>query len=593
MAVSNRERESAEQLEVDLREAWAALQGFDLAYQPQVNLHKERVTGFEALLRWQHPVRGNVSPSDFIPVAEKAGLIDDIGQWVLERACPEAATWPGQVTLAVNVSVKQLENAAFPAIVAAALKKSGLPPSSLELEITETVVLLGDSATLDVLHTIQDTGVRIVMDDFDLGYSSLGYLLQFRFDKLKLDRLFIDGITGVRDRHGTARAIVRAISNLCNDLNMTFLAEGVETEEQLRFLIEVECTELQGFIFGPPLPADSITGFLKSAADLLRRLNGTGQKKEVVGGWMPSVTIPFHQITEATNDIIMVTTPELDPPGPRIIYVNPAFFRLTGYSNSEIIGQTPRILQGPGTNRATLDRVGVALRAGRPVHEKVLNFAKSGAPYWLDLNIVALRDAHGTVTHFAAIERDVTMDKRRLDELERLADRDTLTGIPNRRAFFRAIGSEIESTAATGILESNPKGPCLAFIDADHFKLVNDERGHVVGDAVLCGLADLLTENIRRLDVLGRIGGEEFGVCMPEITLQEGRILAERLRHTVAGAHIATPKGPVSMTVSIGVACFSPGDSITTLADRADAAMYAAKRAGRNRVRSGISKSRD
>jgi diguanylate cyclase (GGDEF)-like protein/PAS domain S-box-containing protein len=299
----------------------------------------------------------------------------------------------------------------------------------------------------------------------------------------------------------------------------------------------------------------------------------------------PSPAVSFFQIAETANDVIIVTTPELSPPGPIIVYVNPAFTRLTGYSNTEAIGLSPRILQGPGTSRVTLDAIATMLRNGQPVHEKVLNFAKCGAPYWLDIRIVPLRDAGGTITHFAAIERDVTMDKRRLDELEFIADRDTLTGIPNRRAFLRAIGAEIEAAQTRASAGSVSCGPCLAFIDVDHFKRVNDEMGHGVGDAVLFGMADRLAENVRRLDVLGRIGGEEFAVCMPGVALGDAKALAERLRRAFTMAPIETLSGPVPVTVSIGVTAFKAGDGVELLMKRADLAMYAAKKAGRDRVK--------
>ncbi len=234
-----------------------------------------------------------------------------------------------------------------------------------------------------------------------------------------------------------------------------------------------------------------------------------------------------------------------------------------------------------------------SLRAGQPVHEKILNFGKSGAPYWLDMHIDPLRDAQGRITHFAAIERDVTLDKRRLDELEHLVDRDTLTGIPNRRAFLRAMKSECDSAEARGLSGPGSKGPCLAFIDIDHFKRINDERGHAIGDSTLCGMADCLAENVRGLDILGRIGGEEFAVCMPAVALQDARALAERLRCAVSGPGFDTPVGPLHITVSLGVACYSSGDTVATLMERADAAMYAAKRSGRNRVRAQASKLND
>jgi diguanylate cyclase (GGDEF)-like protein/PAS domain S-box-containing protein len=500
-------------------------------------------------------------------------------------------SWPEDVGVAVNVSALQIADISLPAVVAATLAAAGLSPSRLELEVTETKMMPDDPVTLAVLRAIRDSGVGIVMDDFDIGFSALGYLLNFPFSKIKIDRSFTGKLPLDEHRHEAAITIVRSIIGLCKDLKIICLAEGVETKEQLATLMQANCTEIQGYLLGKPQPLADTLETVRNIPDLLRRLNIYSEN--VMGDAQQPLLqpIPFLQIAETANDIILVTTADLEAPGPIITYVNPAFTRLTGYTAAEALGLSPRILQGPGTSRATLDVVHASLRAGRPVHEKILNFGKSGAPYWLDMHIVPLRDAQGKITHFAAIERDVTLDKRRLDELEHLADRDTLTGIPNRRAFLRAMKSECDAAVARGLTASNVKGPCLAFIDIDQFKRVNDERGHAVGDAVLCGMADCLAENVRRLDIIGRIGGEEFAVCMPAVALQDARALAERLRCAVAGDAFDTPVGPANITVSLGVACYSPGDTVATLMERADSAMYVAKRTGRNRVRIQASKS--
>jgi diguanylate cyclase (GGDEF)-like protein/PAS domain S-box-containing protein len=571
-------------LERDLREVCAA-KGFNIEYQPQVDLRNERVTTFEALIRWHHPERGDVSTAQFILLAEELGLFGEIGQWVLERACREAMNWPEEVSLAVNVSALQIADSTFPTVVEAALAAVGLSPSRLELEVTETRVLPEDPVILAVLHAIRTAGVGVVMDDFDIGYSALGHLVNFPFSKIKIDRSFIAKLSQTKERHQAAMTIVSSIIELCGNLKITCVAEGVETEDQLATLIEAGCTVAQGYLLGRPQPVADTCATAPDVPELLRRLNVRQHSLRSNEQELQNQVIPFLQIADKTNDIILVTTTDLDPPGPLITYVNPAFTRLTGYTAADVLGHSPRILQGPGTSRTTLNSVRSSLQSGKPAHEKILNFGKSGAPYWLDMNIVPLFNGQGKLTHFAAIERDVTLDKRRLDELEHLADRDTLTGIPNRRAFLRAVESECSVADARGRSASNVKGPCLAFIDIDHFKPINDSRGHAVGDAVLCGMADCLAENVRRLDILGRLGGEEFAVCMPNVTLQDAEALAERLRCAVARVAYKTPGGPVNITVSLGIASYSSGDTVGSLIARADAAMYVAKRSGRNRVR--------
>jgi diguanylate cyclase (GGDEF)-like protein/PAS domain S-box-containing protein len=458
-------------------------------------------------------------------------------------------------------------------MVMAVLQESGLAHARLELEITESHLLERNAVTLAALHELRASGVRIAIDDFGVGYSSLGYLPSFPFDKLKIDRTFVSGAGRQRD----CRAIVRAITGLCSNLVMTCAAEGVETEEQLATVTFENCTEAQGYLFSPALAASCIPAFLK-------KMHVRDEKSTVARRIPPMSEFAFRGIVESANDIVIVTTADSEPPGPVIIYVNPAFTRLTGYSAEEVIGLSPRLLQGPGTDRGTLNEIRAGLQAGRMVHEKVLNFAKSGAPYWLDLRISPLRDDAGCITHYVAIERDVTMEKRRLDELEFMADRDTLTGIPNRRALLRMTEAEIAAARACDADKRVVAGPCMAFIDVDHFKQVNDTFGHAAGDAVLFGLADRLAENVRRADTLGRIGGEEFAVCMPGVTLNEATMLAERLRRAVAEAPVELPSGRIAVTVSIGVAAFDQDDTLARLMGRADAALYAAKSGGRDRV---------
>jgi diguanylate cyclase (GGDEF)-like protein len=246
-------------MEGDLRKALANRE-FTLAYQPQVNIRRHEVSGFEALLRWRHPERGMVSPAEFIPVAEDIGLISALGEWVIEQACLEAARWPRDLKVAVNLSPVQFRNRTLVETVRRALAQSGLCPSRLELEVTESVLLQDNEMTLTILHQLRELGVCIAMDDFGTGYSSLSYLRSFPFDKIKIDQSFVRELTSRAD----CLAIVQSITRLGSSLGMITTAEGVETEEQYRHLLAAGCTEVQGFYFGRPKPAEELVFSLYS-----------------------------------------------------------------------------------------------------------------------------------------------------------------------------------------------------------------------------------------------------------------------------------------------------------------------------------------
>jgi diguanylate cyclase (GGDEF)-like protein len=246
-------------LEQDLRKAFVGGE-FELHYQPIVNLESNEISGFEALIRWPHSERGMVSPSTFIPLAEEIGLIVPIGEWALRTACSTAARWPGHLKICVNLSPVQFRSRGLVQVVVGALGSSGLLPERLELEITETVLLIDTEETLTVLHRLRELGVRIAMDDFGTGYSSLSYLQAFPFDRIKIDRSFIKDIA---EEVGSLN-IVRAVAAMANGLGMATTAEGVETQEQLDAVKSEGCTEMQGFLFSRALPAHEIEQLLLS-----------------------------------------------------------------------------------------------------------------------------------------------------------------------------------------------------------------------------------------------------------------------------------------------------------------------------------------
>jgi PAS domain S-box-containing protein/diguanylate cyclase (GGDEF)-like protein len=400
--------------------------------------------------------------------------------------------------------------------------------------------------------------VRIAVDVF--GGDALQWAggRSFAYDKIKIRRTLTKA-----DDAESAATVARTI-DMCKQRGIVCCAVGVETPEQLSRLVGGNCAQAQGHLFGQALAARDIPGALS-------RLN--------VGDWAPGKAtlqphpgLSFFQITELANDVVIVTTADLDEPGPNIVYVNPAFTRLTGYSPAEVIGRSPRMLQGAGTSRCALDAMRQTMREGRVVHEKLLNYAKSGAPYWLDMRIVPLRAADGTITHFAAIERDITLDKRRLDDLDVLENRDDLTGIPNRRALMRVIEAEIAIVAARAADEDSEDGLCVACIGIDNIDSVRERFGEAGADAAVQGLAERLADNVRRCDTVGHMEDARFGICMPLATHDSAKRIIQHLR-LAATAPLQTVFGPVWLTVSAGSAAYAPGDNLSRMIHRAEADM--------------------
>jgi EAL domain-containing protein (putative c-di-GMP-specific phosphodiesterase class I) len=240
-------------MEADLRKALVNGE-FELFYQPLINTQRNEVSCCEALLRWHHPQAGMISPVEFIPVAEDMGLIIPLGEWVLRKACADAAKWPNNVSVAVNVSTIQFRKQGLTQTVIAALAASGLPAHRLEIEITETVILEDSNEIRATLHQLHELGVQIVMDDFGTGYSSLSYLRKFPFDKIKIDAFFIRGLSDGSD----SSTIVEAITKMATTMKIATVVEGVETQQQLEKVRDWGCTEMQGYLFSRPKPIEEI-----------------------------------------------------------------------------------------------------------------------------------------------------------------------------------------------------------------------------------------------------------------------------------------------------------------------------------------------
>ncbi len=290
----------------------------------------------------------------------------------------------------------------------------------------------------------------------------------------------------------------------------------------------------------------------------------------------------FMDIVENAQDVIIVTKAfPIDPPGPEIVYVNKAFTELTGYSFDEVVGKNPRILQARDTDESSRRDIREALIAKRPIRTTLKNYSKTGEAYWLDLSILPLSDEQGNITHFVAIERDVTQQKKLEKTLNELTRTDALTDIFNRRAFDEILEAEYSRFKRTG------DNYALLMLDIDHFKSVNDNYGHSAGDEVLKEFARACRSNIRNHDTVSRLGGEEFCILLPDTSAQAAAKIADKLRQWVMDNPIDTDGHSISLTVSVGVSEVEPsdGDSLDAL-KRADVKLYKAKENGRNRVES-------
>ncbi len=247
-------------LEQDLASALANDQ-ISLVYQPFLEVDSNRIQGFEALLRWQHPIHGSIPPAEFIAIAEETGLIHPIGEWVIREACQAAARWPEHLRVSVNLSVAQFRNRTITIVntIVRALADAGLSPTRLEVEITESILISKFDATIALLESLSALGITIALDDFGIGYSSLTYLRKLPLHRLKIDQSFVRDMLIDAD----CAAIVKSVVGLARELRIAVIAEGVETIQQLDYLRQINCSEVQGYLVGKPIPIEQVAGLLE------------------------------------------------------------------------------------------------------------------------------------------------------------------------------------------------------------------------------------------------------------------------------------------------------------------------------------------
>ena len=288
----------------------------------------------------------------------------------------------------------------------------------------------------------------------------------------------------------------------------------------------------------------------------------------------------FSAIVQNAKDVVIVTEASpIDAPGPKIIYVNDAFTETTGYSAEEVIGKTPRIFQKKGTDKEELSKIREALEKKEPVRVTLRNFSKTGKEYWVDISILPLRNTEGKVTHFASIQRDITEYKKLEQDLQILCRTDPLTTAANRRAFNEILSQEFSR------FKRSQKEYALIMIDLDHFKSINDQHGHSVGDQVLIEVTERCKDNIRVHDILARLGGEEFCILLPYTETKQAQKVAERLREKIEIKPIIVDGLRVKVTISVGISLVSTGDEDGHQAmERADQKLFQAKESGRNQI---------
>mgnify|MGYP005857029609 CR=1 FL=1 len=290
--------------------------------------------------------------------------------------------------------------------------------------------------------------------------------------------------------------------------------------------------------------------------------------------------IPFSKIVAEIEDIVIVAKAEIDFPGPEIVYVNRAFTELTGYQPSEVLGKSPRILQGELTSKETTQKIRLALQNQQPYRGEILNYNKAGKPYWLDINIVPLRNKFGKVVYYAAIQHDITAQKQHIDELEDQANLDFLTQLNNRRGWVPLA----EKMMADAINNQEPL--TIATFDIDFFKPINDTYGHAEGDKVLVAIAELMQQYFAKSDVLARLGGEEFAVLLNNTSPETAKSVLDKFRKKLAKQSIPLTNGEqLSITVSIGYTQVLDDISLSEALNQADEALYDAKESGRNCLR--------
>jgi diguanylate cyclase (GGDEF)-like protein/PAS domain S-box-containing protein len=561
---------------------------FHAVYQPIVALRGHRRVGVEALLRAQAPDGTPVMPDVLFPAAHAAGwthLLDRVGRTTALR---DAGPWLGDDLLFINfVPTSIYRPEVCLRTTEAAARRAGIRLDQVVFEVTEGHEVRDLDHLEHVFDHYRSRDCKVALDDVGAGYSSLNLLVRLKPDIVKLDK---DIVQALPDR--VSSAVVAAIVGITHSYGGLVLAECVETAEQARAALDLGVDLGQGWYFGrPERPVAGAAPRLAPpralAVDPTRPdpavaiapppgTAGAVAPRELPAGSTAALSGLLRRAVDASLGGVVVV--DVLAPGEPIIYVNPAFEVMTGYSSAEVLGRNCRLLQGPGTDPASVRALGEAVRHGLEHRAVLRNHRKDGSAWWNELHLSPVRDEQWRLTHYLGFQHDVTARVEAEEQLQHQAAHDGLTGLANRVAMLEHLDDALVRAADEGTAVA------VLFVDLDGFKAVNDRSGHRVGDAVLEQVAQRLSASLRSSDLLARAGGDEFVAVLTGLDpLDAARIASRASADVVAALERPITLGGVQVRIgaSVGVA-LHPDDASTgeDLLSHADAAMYRAKAAG-------------